>query len=98
MTKNSKYNTQASFHAFVRSHNLTNRIFNMLVYFNLIKHPENSTSIKNFLGRRLEDVEYVELLAKFFEKKLSRQKRNIDLRCNLRDLIYDLDYLKQYLI
>lgn len=70
----------------------------MVFYFGIIKNPENEEVIKKFFIQRLEDSEYVETLAKYFEGKLRKNKNNIDLRCNLQDLIYDLEYLKQYLI
>lgn len=85
------------FYAFITSHNLVNRIYDMVYYFGVIKKVEDEKLIKRFFKQRLEDVEYVESLAKYFEIKLRRNKSNIDLRCNLKDLIYDLDYLKQYL-
>jgi len=69
----------------------------MLVYFGTIKNPSNEKVIKKFFHKRLEDVEYVESLAKYFEKRRRGFKNNPDVLCNLNDLIYDLDYLKQYL-
>ena len=98
MKEKSNYKSKKAFHSFVRSHNLVNRIYDMDYYFGVIKNPNNSENIKKFFLKRLEDVEYVESLAKYFEKKLRTHRKNIDLRCNLQDLIYDLDYLKQYLV
>lgn len=85
------------FYAFKRSHNLVNRIYDMLIFFGTIKRQSDERTIKNFFNQRLEDVEYVETLANFFERKARKYKNNPDVRCNLTDLIYDLDYLKQYL-
>ena len=51
-----------TWHSFVKSHNLVNRIYDMLDYFHCFD-----------------------------------EVKNIELRCNLIDLINDLDYLKQYL-
>lgn len=85
------------FYAFIKSHNLVNRIYDMVFYFGLIKNPKDEKYIKKFFLQRLEDVEYVESLAKYFEKKIPKTKKNHDLKCNLNDLVYDLDYLKQYL-
>lgn len=85
------------FYAFIKSHNLVNRIYDMVFYFGLIKNPKDEKNIKKFFLQRLEDVEYVESLAKYFEKKIPKSKKNHDLKCNLNDLVYDLDYLKQYL-
>ena len=87
MKKESIYKSRKEFYAFIRSHNLLNRIYDMVCYFGLIKNLDNSHNIKKCFLRNLEDIVYVETLAKFFEKK-----------CNLKDLIYDLDYLKQYLV
>lgn len=85
------------YYAFVKSHNLVNRIYDMFVYFKLIKNTFHEPIFKKFIKQRIVDVEYVETLAKYFEDKLKKNKKNIDLRCNLNDLIYDLEYLKQYL-
>lgn len=86
------------FYRFIRSHNLTNRIFDMLVFFETIKNTENERALKKFFFQKLQDVEYVESLAKFFEEKLRKYKKIPDIRCNLFDLINDLNYLKQYLV
>ena len=51
-----------------------------------------------FFHKRLEDTVYVEELAKYFEEKLRKYKKIPEIRCNLLDLISDLNYLKQYLI
>lgn len=69
----------------------------MLIFFGTIKNPSDERVIKKFFKQRLEDVEYVESLAKYFEGKKRKYKNNPDVRCNLTDLVYDLDYLKQYL-
>lgn len=86
------------FYRFIKSHNLINRIYDMLLYFGTIKNEENEKNIKKFFFQRLQDVEYVESLAKYFEEKLRKYKKIPDIRCNLLDLINDLNYLKQYLI
>lgn len=83
--------------AYIKSHNLVNRIYDMVYYFGIIKNSNNEKVIKKFFYQKLYDIEYVESLAKYFEKKLIKNKVNIELRCNLKDLIYDLDYLKQYI-
>lgn len=87
---NKKYN------AFIKSHNLINRIFDMVVYFNLIKKPYDELTIKKYFKKNINNIEYVESLAKYFEKRLQKNYNNIELRCNLKDLISDLNYLKQY--
>lgn len=86
------------FYRFIKSHNLINRIYDMLLYFGTIKNEKNEKNIKKFFFQRLQDVEYVESLAKYFEEKLRKYKKFPDIRCNLLDLINDLNYLKQYLI
>ena len=86
------------FYRFIKSHKLPNRIYDMLLYFGTIKNEKNEYNIKKFFFQRLQDVEYVESLAKYFEEKLRKYKKIPDIRCNLLDLINDLNYLKQYLI
>lgn len=83
---------------FIRSHNLVNRIYDMLFYLKVLKNSDNEINTKKFFYYRLEDVAYVESLAKFFENKLRKYRKIPNVRCNLIDLIQDLDYLKQYLI
>lgn len=83
---------------FIRSHNLVKRIYDMLFYLKVLKNSDNEINTKKFFYYRLEDVAYVESLAKFFENKLRKYRKIPDVRCNLIDLIQDLDYLKQYLI
>lgn len=83
---------------FIRSHNLVNRIYDMLFYFKVLKNNDNEINTKKFFYYSLEDVAYVESLAKYFEEKLKKYKKIPDIRCNLIDLIHDLNYLKQYLI
>ena len=87
------------FRAFIKSHNLVNRIYDMALYYHLIKNNDNEKEIKTEMQSIKNDmnIEYVESLAQYFDKKLQRHPKNIDLRCNLIDLVYDLDYLKQYL-
>lgn len=87
------------FKRFVRSHNLVNRIYDMVCYFGMIKdNQEIEKEVKMFFNKRLEDTVYVEELAKYFEEKLRKYKKIPEIRCNLLDLISDLNYLKQYLI
>lgn len=69
----------------------------MLIYLKLNKNFTNSYEYKNLIKKQLLTSENVESLAKFFEIKLKYCKKNIELRCNLKDLIYDLNTLKQYL-
>lgn len=83
---------------FLRSHNLVNNIYDMIYYFEIVKEDGKEELIKKFLEQRLEDIVYVESLAKYFEKKLKKYGKIPDVRCNLLDLINDLNYLKQYLV
>lgn len=45
----------------------------------------------------MNNIYYIEALATYFEKKLKKHRNNVEIRCNLVDLLYDLDHLKQYL-
>ena len=45
----------------------------------------------------MNNIYYIEALATYFEKKLKKHRNNVEVRCNLVDLLYDLDHLKQYL-
>lgn len=83
---------------FLRSHHLVNNIYDMLYYFKIVKEDSKEELIKKFLEQRLEDIVYVESLAKYFERKLKKYDKVPDIRCNLLDLINDLNYLKQYLV
>ena len=69
----------------------------MVLFFGTIKDSNNEKSFKLFFKQSLSDEEYVETLAKYFEDKLKKHKKNIELRYNLTDLITDLDFLKQYI-
>lgn len=82
---------------FIKSHMLVNRIYDMIVYYGILKDLNDEKVVKRYLKKRLIDIEYVESLAKYFEEKLKYCRKNNDLKCNLIDLIYDLNYLKQYL-
>lgn len=82
---------------FINSHNLVNRIYDMIFYFGIIKSENREFYIKKFFSQRLGKIEYVESLAKYFENKIKTSKQNIELKYNLKELVYDLNYLKQYL-
>lgn len=81
---------------FIKSHNLLNRVFDMIYYYKVIKDLKYKENTKKWLFQKLKDIDYVESLAKYFELKLSKEK-NIEVCCNLKDLINDLNFLKQYL-
>ena len=82
---------------FINSHNLINRIYDMVLYFGIIKSENREFYIKKFFSQRLKKLEYVETLAKYFENKIKTSQQNIELKYNLQELIYDLNYLKQYM-
>lgn len=82
---------------FINSHNLVNRIYDMVFYFGVVKSENREFYIKKFFSQRLEKIEYVESLAKYFENKIKTSQQNIELKYNLKELVYDLNYLKQYL-
>lgn len=69
----------------------------MVYYFGTIKDSADEQIVKKFFKDNLQNVEYVESLAKYFEKKLQKNYKNVELRYNLIDLVNDLNYLKQYI-
>ena len=70
----------------------------MLYYFYFFKSsPLSKMELKNNLFNSLQNIEMVENFAKYFEKKLKKKNNSIELKCNLRELISDLNFLKQYL-
>ena len=88
-----------TWHSFVKSHNLVNRIYDMLDYLNFFETDKQDVELlKKNINLNLRNKYYVETMAKYFEDKKNKCKKNIELRCNLIDLINDLDYLKQYLV
>jgi hypothetical protein len=88
-----------TWHSYAKSHNLVNRIYDMLDYFGLFNdHKENEKKLKKQIYSKMGSFYYIENLAKYFDEKLKRNQKNIEIRCNLKDLLYDLDILKQYLV
>ena len=85
-----------TWHSFVKNHNLVNRIYDMLDYFHCFDEVKNVELAKNQIKNKIRSIYYVETLAKYFDDKKNKHIKNIELRCNLIDLINDLDYLKQY--
>lgn len=69
----------------------------MVFYFGVINDSTKEKKLKKIFRKRLLKIEYVESFAKYFEKRLTRNYKNVELRYNLKDLISDLNYLKQYL-
>lgn len=85
---------------YITKRNLVNRVFDMLEYLDFLKHIDwSDEEILNYLTENLQDVYFVETLAKYFEVKLKKKKykNKIELKCNLKKLIDDLNYIKQYL-
>lgn len=88
-----------NWHSYAKSHNLVNRIYDMLNYFELFKdYKETTKELKKQIYYKIRSLYYIENLAKYFEDKLKRNSKNVEIRINLTDLIYDLDQLKQYLV
>ena len=88
-----------NWHSYAKSHNLVNRIYDMLNYFELFKdHKENETKLKKQIYNKIRSIYYIENLSKYFEEKLSINRKNVEIRVNLTDLLYDLDHFKQYLV
>lgn len=70
----------------------------MLDYFAFFDYDFSSKEeIKGYLKNNIYDICFVETLIKYLEERLKQNKSKVELRCNVRDLIDDLDFLKQYL-
>lgn len=83
---------------YVRSKNIINRIYDMLDYFDFVDIKFcDIRKLKSFIINNINDECFVETLIKYFECKLMNNRNKIELTCNLKELIGDLDYLKQYL-
>lgn len=84
---------------YTSTHNLVNRIFDMLYFFNFFKNRKEAfCDIKEEIRNNLKKVEEVETIAKYFDTRLKKKHINIEIKCNLKNLITDLNYLKQYLV
>lgn len=86
-----------TWYSYVKSRNLINRIYDMLEYFNFFDEFWDKQDVRDYLKNNIKDICFVETLIKYFEDKLKRNRKKVELKCNLSDLINDLDYLKQYL-
>lgn len=83
---------------YVKSRNLINRIYDMLEYFHYFDCEFwNKKDIRDYLKNNISDICFVETILKYLEDKRRRNIKKVELRCNLSNLINDLDYLKQYL-
>ena len=70
----------------------------MMMELQLLKKEDtNDIDVKRILCQRLEDVDYVESLAKCFERRMKNYQSNRKMFIKLRDLVYELEYLKQFL-
>lgn len=87
-----------TWHSYAKSRNIVNRVYDNLDYFHFFKEVKRSKSqILKSLSYRIQDIRFLENLLSFFEDKLSKNQKNVEIRINLVDLIYDLNTLKQYL-
>lgn len=84
-------------YSFIKSHNLIMRVCDMLLYLGVFDEEQNLDNLFSKMEVNLYKMDYVETLAKYFEKQLKMNYKNIELRCSLKDLIYDLNSLKLYL-
>ncbi len=85
-----------NWHTYAKSHNLFNRIIDMLEYYDFFKKSNNVNFAKDQIEIKLSDIVFVESLSVYFEKKLKRYPENKELRCNLYDLINDLIFTLDY--
>lgn len=83
---------------YVKSRNIINRVYDMLEYFNYFDCEFwNKDDVRNYLKKNINDICFVETIIKYLDDKLKKNRKKVELRCNISDLINDLDYLKQYL-
>ena len=65
-----------TWHSFVKSHYLVNRVYDMLDYFKLLDNTDE-IEMKKRIITQFQDIYYVESLAKFFEDKLKKNKKKL---------------------
>lgn len=81
------------------THNLVNRIYDMLYFFYFFKnHKAPVRELKDEIRKNLKTANQVETIAKYFDTRLKKKYIDVEVKCNLKNLITDLDYLKQYLV
>lgn len=85
-----------TYNKFLKTHNLPNKILEMLIYFNIIKKNKDFKYIKYKIKSKMKEPDFIETIAKFFERKYNKC-RSVELKCNLKNLIYELNFAKQYL-
>lgn len=84
--------------SYIRNHALVYRCYDMLTYFKAFrKYKSTKKEIQKSIYNNLHNIETVETYAKYFNLKMKKNKRKIELRFNLKDLISDLNFLKQLL-
>ena len=64
-----------TWHSFVKSHNLVNRIYDMLDYFHCFDEVKNVELAKNQIKNKIRSIYYVETLAKYFDDKKNKFTR-----------------------
>jgi hypothetical protein len=70
-----KYMKKKTWHSFVKSHNLVNRIYDMLDYFHCFDEVKNVELAKNQIKNKIRSIYYVETLAKYFDDKKNKFTR-----------------------
>lgn len=89
---------KSTWYSYVKRKNLINRIYDMLNYFKLFENEEyNGCDAILYINKNINNQLFIETLQKYLCSKYNKNKTKIELRCNLKDLITDLDYLKQFL-
>lgn len=82
---------------FIVEESLVDRIFYVLDFLGLFRDYTGSKSnLKDKLNDLLQNIDYVETLIKYIEKK-KKYCKNVELKLNMRDLVIKLNFLKQYL-
>lgn len=86
--------------SYEKSHNLVNRIYDMLYFLYFFKDNRgySISEIKDKIRQQIKTLEGIELIIKYFDDKMKKHYKDIEIRCNLTDLITDLNHLKQYIV
>ena len=83
---------------YARRKKLLNRFYNMLDYFGYFNNYDlDEKDAKRILIKKINDIYFLETFAKFLEQELKKKNNKVELKCNIKDLIDDINYLKQYL-
>ena len=71
----------------------------MLYYFLKDKNAYSpAEELKNKIRQQIKTLDGIEYFTKYFDDKLKEHHEDIEITCNLRELITDLDYLKLYIV